>query len=319
VTDLVSTPFPASATAADVLADVDLHGRRYLVTGGGSGIGAETALALAGAGAEVVVGVRDPARATATLERTGRTADRVHARPLDLADLASVRRFTDAWADDRVGPLHGVVANAGVMALPDRQLSAVGWEMQLATNHLGHLALLIGLRDAVIEAGDGRVVTVSSTAHLRSPFHFEDPQFDERPYDRWAAYAQSKTADVLLAVGVAERWAADGVTANSLMPGWITTDLQRHLDDDTLRAMGAMDEAGNRIEQPFYKTPAQGAATSTLLVASPLVSGVTGRYFEDNQEAQVLDDGTGHDRGVARYALDRGDADRLWELGASVL
>jgi NAD(P)-dependent dehydrogenase (short-subunit alcohol dehydrogenase family) len=160
---------------------------------------------------------------------------------------------------------------------------------------------------------------VSSTAHLRSPFHFEDPQFDERPYDRWAAYAQSKTADVLLAVGVAERWAADGVTANSLMPGWITTGLQRHLDDDTLRAMGAMDEAGNRIEQPFSKTPAQGAATSTLLVASPLVSGVTGRYFEDNQEAQVLDDGTGHDRGVARYALDRGDADRLWELGASVL
>lgn len=139
--------------------------------------------------------------------------------------------------------------------------------------------------------------------------------------------AEATAADVLAGLdlhgrrylvtgGVASRWADVGVTANSLMPGWITTGLQRHLDDDTLRAMGAMDDDGNRIEQPSFKTPAQGAATSTLLVASPSVDGVTGRYFEDNQEAAVLDDGTGHDRGVARYALDPGNAERLWELSA---
>lgn len=311
MSDPVRTPFSASATAADVLADVDLHGRRYLVTGGASGIGAETVRALAGAGAEVVVGVRDTARADAAfadLEARGRVVPRA----LDLSDLGSVRRFTDAWQ----GPVDGVVANAGVMALPEKQLAASGWEMQLATNHLGHFALLLGLREHLFAAGSARVVTVSSTAHLRSPFHFEDPHFAVRPYDRWAAYAQSKTADVLLAVGVADRWAEHGVTANALMPGWITTRLQRHLDDATLRAMGALDDDGNRIEQPFFKTPAQGAATSALLVASPLVAGVTGRYFEDNQESPVLDDGTGHDRGVARYALDHGDAERLWTLGA---
>ncbi|PZE69013.1 oxidoreductase [Curtobacterium sp. MCBD17_021] len=292
---------------------MDLHGRRYLVTGGGSGIGAETALALAGAGADVTVGVRDPERVRSALDPLLRDgAGRIDARPLDLSDLGSVHRFTDGWE----GSLDGVVANAGVMALPERRLSAVGWEMQLATNHLGHFALLVGLHEHLAAADGARVVTVSSTAHLRSPFHFEDPQFAVRPYDRWAAYAQSKTADVLLAVGVAGRWADVGVTANSLMPGWITTGLQRHLDDDTLRAMGAMDDDGNRIEQPSFKTPAQGAATSTLLVASPSVDGVTGRYFEDNQEAAVLDDGTGHDRGVARYALDPGNAERLWELSA---
>ncbi|PZF67697.1 oxidoreductase [Curtobacterium sp. MCPF17_047] len=313
MSEAVRTPFTADATAADVLAGLDLHGKRYVVTGGGSGIGAETVLALAAAGADVTVGVRDPAGARARLERDPTPgAGRVDARPLDLADLRSVRRFTDGWE----GPVDGVVANAGVMALPTRQLSSVGWEMQLATNHLGHFALLLGLRAHLAAADGARVVTVSSTAHLRSPFHFEDPFFANRPYDRWAAYAQSKTADVLLAVGVADRWADAGVTANSLMPGWITTGLQRHLDDATLRAMGALDDDGNRIEQSFFKTPAQGAATSTLLVASPLVAGVTARYFEDGQEAPVLDDGTGHDRGVARYALDPENADRLWELSA---
>ena len=242
-------------------------------------------------------------------------AARVRASRLDLADLASVRAFTDAWE----GPLHGVVANAGVMALPDRQLSSAGWEMQLATNYLGHFALLLGLRSSLFTSAGARVVTVSSTAHLRSRFHFEDPNFQERPYDRWTAYAQSKTADVLLAAGLAERWATHGVTANAVMPGWITTNLQRHLDDATLRAMGALDDDGNRIEQDFFKTPEQGAATSVLLVASPLLDGVTGRYFEDNQEAEVVDDGTGKTHGVARYALDTGEASRLWMLGERAL
>ncbi|PZE86885.1 SDR family NAD(P)-dependent oxidoreductase [Curtobacterium sp. MCBD17_032] len=316
MTDLLTTPFGPEATAAEVLAGVDLHGRHYVVTGGASGIGLETVRALSGAGADVTIGVRDCERAlSATAGAAGTNGGSITVRPLDLGDLDSVLLF----AAEQDGPVHGVVANAGIMALPEKRTSGAGWEMQLATNYLGHFALLLGLRDHLFAAEGARVVTVSSTAHLRSPFHFEDPNFAVRPYDRWGAYAQSKTADVLLAAGIADRWRDYGVRANSLMPGWITTRLQRHLDEDTLRAMGALDSDGNRIEQDFFKTPAQGAATSALLVASPLVEGVTGRYFEDNQEAEQLEDGAGHDRGVARYAVDAENAEQLWSLGSAAL
>jgi NAD(P)-dependent dehydrogenase (short-subunit alcohol dehydrogenase family) len=313
----IRTPFDARSTADDVVRGVDLSGKTFIVTGGASGIGAETVRALAGAGADVTIATRDASKAERLLREISErpTAGRVRVDEIDLGDLRSVEGFTDRWQ----GPIDGLVANAGVMAIPERRLTAQGWEMQLATNFLGHFAMLQGLHGWLREAGHARVVTVSSTAQLRSPFRFDDPQFDDRPYDRWAAYAQSKTADVLLAVGVSRRWEMDGITANSLMPGWITTDLQRHLDDATLRSMGAMDEDGNRIEQAYFKTPAQGAATSVLLAASPLLDGVTGRYFEDNQEAPVVTDGEGHTSGVARHALDPDAAERLWRLASAAM
>lgn len=308
----VTTPFGARSTAYDILREVDLTGRRYLVTGGASGIGAETVRALAAAGAEVTVGSRDADRASLFAKQFGRAGGAVIVEMLDLSDLRSVRRFTEQWE----GGLDGVVANAGVMALPHRQLSAERWELQLATNYLGHFALVTGLHDALASAA-GRVAVVSSTAHLRSPFVFEDPQFERRPYERWSAYAQSKTADVLLAVGLANRWADEGITANALMPGWISTNLQRHLDDDTLRSMGAMDESGNRIEPGYFKTPEQGAATSVLLAASPWLEGVTGLYFEDNQQAEVVVDTEGRTTGVAAHAIDPAIASKLWEYSES--
>jgi NAD(P)-dependent dehydrogenase (short-subunit alcohol dehydrogenase family) len=316
MTEKVTTPFGARATARDVLEGVDLHGRRFLVTGGASGIGAETVKALAQAGGDVVMAVRDPKKAETLLEdiRRDETAGAVSAAALDLSDLRSVKQFTDDWE----GRLNGFVANAGVMAVPTRELTAEGWELQLGTNYLGHFALALGLRPALIE-GRARVAVVSSTAHMRSPFVFSDPQFETRPYERWSAYAQSKTADVLLAAGIADRWASDGITANSLMPGWITTNLQRHLDDETLRSMGAMNEAGERIDQEYFKTREQGAATSTLIVASPLLEGVTGRYFEDNQEADVIENTEGHNSGVAAHAIDSGIASQLWEYSEPTL
>ncbi|GGR55055.1 MULTISPECIES: SDR family NAD(P)-dependent oxidoreductase [Streptomyces] len=315
VPGLITTPFDASATAREVLVGVDLTGKRALVTGGASGIGTETVRALAEAGAEVTVAVRRPETVAGLVPRVDavRGAGRVRAARLDLADIDSVRALTDSWE----GPLDILVANAGIMALPDLERSGTGWELQLATNYLGHFALALGLRDALRRAGSARVVAVSSGAHRRHPVDLEDPQFEHTPYDRWVAYGRSKSAMVLLAVGIAERWAPDGITANALMPGWITTRLQRHLDLETLRAMGAADEAGNRVEQPFYKSTEQGAATSVLLAASPLLEGVTGRYFEDNQEAPVTCDGTGD--GVAAHALDRVTADRLWEYARSRL
>ncbi|QWF20446.1 SDR family NAD(P)-dependent oxidoreductase [Nocardioides sp. LMS-CY] len=305
----LATPFAGRATADEVLAGVDLTGRSVLVTGGGSGLGLETARALARAGADVTAAVRRPGRSTEAV-------DGVRQLPLDLADLASVQRLADEW-DRRLDVL---VANAGIMAIPTRQVTPQGWELQLATNYLGHFALALGLRralaDAAADRGEARLVVVSSGAHRTAPLDVDDPQFEHRPYGRWAAYGQSKTADVLFVVEAARKWAAEGISANALNPGFINTGLQRHVDDDTMRALGAMDEDGNLVEADYYKTPAQGASTSALLAGSPLVAGVTGRYFEDNQEAAVVAEG---DHGVAPHALDEATAAWLWQYASRSL
>jgi NAD(P)-dependent dehydrogenase (short-subunit alcohol dehydrogenase family) len=227
-----------------------------------------------------------------------------------------VRAFTDAWK----GPVDALVANAGVMMLPRREVNAQGWEMQLAVNYLGHLALAHGLRDALRAAGGSRVVTVSSGAQRLYPVDFDDPHFERRPYDPMVAYAQSKTADALLAVGISRRWADDGIVANSCEPGWIHTNLQRHLSPDMMRAHGAMDEDGNLLTPDYYKTPEQGASTTVLLAASPLLDGVTGRYFEDNRESEPMDGGPEFTMtGVARWSIDPENADRLWDYSLPYL
>ncbi|MER7739669.1 SDR family NAD(P)-dependent oxidoreductase [Streptomyces sp. NPDC096538] len=313
---LLTTPFTAHTEAREVIDGVDLTGRRVVVTGGASGLGAETVRALAAAGAEVTVATRRPQSAEPLVRELAGVdgAGAVRAAALDLSDLTSVDAFVRAWR----GPLDVLVANAGIMALPTRTLTPGGWEMQLATNHLGHFALATGLHPHLREAGAARIVVVSSGAHLNAPFDFDDPHFERRPYDPWAAYGQSKSADVLLAVG-ARHWADDGITANALNPGYILTNLQRHLDDETMRAFGVMDDEGNVTPLPYYKTPAQGAATSVLLAASPLLKGVTGRYFEDNQEARTVTDEENPADGVAAHALDPQAADRLWEYATDAL
>jgi NAD(P)-dependent dehydrogenase (short-subunit alcohol dehydrogenase family) len=308
---LTTTPFGMRATASEVIEGVDLSGRRMIVTGGASGLGVETVRALAGAGAQVTIAVRNPAAAESLVKELPGT----RAAALDLADPASVRAFCDAWS----GPVDGLIANAGVMMLPTRQVNAQGWEMQLATNYLGHFALAVGLRPWLQAAEKPRVVVVSSGAQLRAGFDFDDPQFERRPYDPFVAYAQSKTADVLLAVGISRRWAEFGIAANACAPGWIHTNLARHIDPATMQALGAMDADGNLITPDYYKTPAQGAATTVLLAASPLLDGVTGRYFEDNQEAQVVDGGPEMAAGVAKWSVDPAAADRLWDYALPVV
>jgi NAD(P)-dependent dehydrogenase (short-subunit alcohol dehydrogenase family) len=306
----ITTPFGFASTAAEVSAGIDLSGRRAIVTGGASGIGVETARALADAGAEVTLAVRNVEAGLLVAADLG--AERVRVAPLDLADLASVTTFTAAWE----GPLDLLINNAGVMALPDLRLSADGWELQLATNHLGHFALALGLHDALAAApGESRIVSLSSRGHLRSPVVFEDPHFAHRPYDRWLAYGQSKTANVLFAVEATRRWAGDGILANAVHPGAIAaTNLSRHMDPDELEAL--------RTSGAFtYKTIEQGAATSVLVATSPLLDGVGGRYFEDCHESAVLegDDLSGAGEGVAAYALDPDNAQRLWALSLAAL
>jgi len=287
----INTPFTARSTAAEVLAGVDLTGRRILITGGGSGLGRAAADALREAGAEVVAPTR---------------------RELDLADLDAVRTYAAA----RSGPVDAVIANAGIMAVPERRTAANGWELQLATNFLGHFALITGLREHYTPGA--RVVLVSSGAQLRAGVDLDDPHFERRPYDPWTAYSQSKSAVVLLAVAISRHLGA--VSANALAPGSIHTNLQRHIDRATMRALGAMDEDGNLIHPDGYKTPEQGAAAEVMLAASPLLAGVTGRYFDqDNQEAEIVPGGPEPMAGVAEWSVDPAAADHLWKLAEAAV
>jgi NAD(P)-dependent dehydrogenase (short-subunit alcohol dehydrogenase family) len=305
VTAHITTPYTSQTTADDIVTGLDLTGQRMIVTGGASGIGAETATSVARTGAEVTLAVRDVEAgeriAAQITEATGNK--QVLVAPLDLADQASVRSFVSGWE----GPLHVLVNNAGLMAAPLMR-TPEGWEMQFATNHLGHFALATGLHRALAAAGGARIVSVSSAAHLRSGIVFDDIHFHVRQYEPWTAYGQSKTANVLFAVEGTKRWADDGIFVNALMPGAIRTNLQRYVTDEELDRMRAA--TGSRA--PSWKTPQQGAATSVLLAVSPLLAGVGGRYFEDCNEALPNEPGTR--RGVAAHALDPEAAARLWQV-----
>ena len=300
-----------------MIAGVDLTGQRAIVTGGNSGIGLETARTLASAGAEVTLAVRNIAAgqevadsiiSNSTLSGTGNKA--VFVIPLDLSDQASIASFVAAWQ----GPLDILVDNAGIMATPELR-TPDGWELQFATNYLGHFALTTGLYDALAAAQGARVVVVSSRGHLNGEVLFDDVMFENHPYDRWAAYSQSKTANVLFAVEAARRWAPAGITVNALAPGRIRTNLMRHVGDETNTAVPAKYEA--RSDAIQWKTVEQGAATSVLLAASPLVDGVTGRYFEDCNEAELAEPGVL--KGVAAYAVDPDKAARLWQISTDLL
>ena len=299
------TPFGFHTTAAEVIAGVDLTGKRAVITGGAAGIGLETARALSTAGATVTLAVRRPEAAEAVAEElrqsTGNPA--VDVKHLDLSDLHSVRAFTTAWK----GPLHILINNAGIMAVPELEKTPQGFELQFGTNFLGHFALTTGLHRALAAAGGARVVAVSSTGHLFSPVLFDDLSFDFIPYAPIVAYGQSKTAIALLAVGITQRWVSDGIRSNSLHPGAIATGLQKHT-------------GGLKTPVEKRKTLAQGASTSVLLAASPHLEGVSGLYFEDcNQAQQVTKRPTDFTGGYAAYAVDPGNAERLWDLSLKLI
>lgn len=271
------TPLVAAPTAADVLAGVDLTGRRAVVTGAASGVGLETARALAGAGAEVTLAVRDADAGAAA--RSGIVAatgnEQVRVGEIDLADQRAIARFVRLWD----GPLHMLVHAAGVSGAPLTR-TVDEWELHLAVNHLGPAALSSGLHWALTAVDGARVVNVSSDAHLRAPFDLEDPHFVSSRYDRALADARSRTAAVLHAVEAARRWSGDGIAVNAVHPG------------------------------PASAAPEHAAATVALAAASPLVGGISGRYLEDLGEARLAEPGAGH--GVAVHALDPVVARRVW-------
>ncbi|MFI6266774.1 SDR family NAD(P)-dependent oxidoreductase [Micromonospora sp. NPDC051006] len=299
--------FDARSTAAEVVSAVDLSGRRAVVTGAASGIGVETARALVRVGAEVTLAVRDveAGRRVADDITAGTGVGRALVAPLDLADLDSVRAFVEGWQ----GPLHILINNAGVMA-PPLTRTRQGWELQFATNYLGHFALATGLHDALAAAGDARVVSLSSRGHLTASVDFDDINFERRPYDPWVAYGQSKTANVLFAVEADRRWSDEGIRVNAVHPGAILdSNLTRYMSPEEIETAASSGEV--------FKSPEQGAATSVLVATSSGLAGVGGRYFEDCNEAGLNQPGT--NRGVAAYALDPEAAKQLWQVSLDML
>ena len=302
--------FGYRSTAAEVVAGVDLTGRHAVVTGGYSGLGLETVRALVGAGATVTVPARRPDHARAELAGL----DGVEVAELDLADLGSVAAFARQAAGRSVDIL---VTNAAVMACPETRVG-LGWEAQLATNHLGHFALTVALWPALTADGGARVVSLSSTGHKLSPLRFEDPMFRTGAYDKWVAYGQAKTANSLFAVHLDVLGAPRGVRAFAVHPGGILTPLQRHLPVEEMRALGWIDADGTPDAR--FKTPEQGAATSVWAATSTLLDSAGGVYCEDCDVAAPTEVGsaTARQRGVDAHAVDPVAAARLWDLSVEL-
>ena len=308
----ITSEFGLRSTARDVAAGHDLNGVHAIVTGGGSGIGVETARALAEAGAEVMLAVRNEAAGQAVADDIARTAPgKVSVGKLDLSDLTSVAAFATAWGDK---PLDILINNAGVMACP-LDYTAQNLELQIGTNHFGHflLSMLLAraLMNAADEVGTSRLVSLSSIGHRRGGVVFDDIHYRNRPYEKWESYGQAKTANSLFAVGFHKRFADLGITANAVMPGGIRTPLQRHLTDEEMRAFGWIDEQG-RVNDRF-KTPEQGAATSVWAALAPELEGVGGLYLENSSEALPWTEENPFE-GVMPHALDPEAAERLWAV-----
>ncbi|MBL8837461.1 MAG: SDR family NAD(P)-dependent oxidoreductase [Alphaproteobacteria bacterium] len=311
----VASRFGADSTALDVIEGIRLEGRTALVTGGASGIGLEIARALAAAGAAVVIADREVALAEkAAAELIGETGNaRVAVAEVDLASLASVRLLAARFLE-RHDRLDILVNNAGIMACP-QAYSADGHELHFAVNYLGHFALAVLLRDALARAAPSRVVSVSSIGHRRSPVVFEDIDYRRRPYERWEAYGQSKTACALLAPAITAQWSAQGIVCHAVNPGGSMTGLQRHLTTDELRALGWIDESGRAPAR--WRSPAQCAATSVWAATAPELGAVSGLYLENCQVAAPWRKDQPMS-GVHDYATSPALAARLWAVSRAM-
>ena len=299
---------------ADILDSVDLTGKRVVITGGYSGLGLETTRALAGVGATIVAPARRPDHAAQVFADEG-LADSVKVGTLDLADLDSVAAFAQTQLDDGA-PIDIMIDNAAIMACPETRIGD-GWEAQFATNHLGHFALVNRLWPLIAADGGGRVVSLSSTGHKRSPIRWDDINFTS-DYEKWTAYGQAKTANSLFAVQLDTLGEPHGVRAFAVHPGGIMTPLQRYLPQEEMIAMGWVDADGNVNE--LFKTPAQGATTTLWCATSNQLDGMGGVYCEDCDVSAETDPESSFARfmGVDTHAIDPGEAVRLWTLSAQL-
>jgi NAD(P)-dependent dehydrogenase (short-subunit alcohol dehydrogenase family) len=304
--------FGAETTASEVAEGIDLGGKVALVTGGSSGLGQETARVLAASGAHVILTARDVPKgeAVAAAIRASTGNQHVEVEELELGSLKDIRAFARRFLA-RYPTLHVVVNNAGVMACPPAR-TADGFELQFGSNHIGHFLTTCLLAPALRRGAPSRVVSVSSRGHHMSPVVFDDIEFERRPYDKWLAYGQSKTANVLFAVGLERRLGARGVHANALHPGGIMTELSRHLEQKDFEFLQTRTRGMN------FKTVEAGAATSVFAATAPELEGRGGLYLEDCHVAAVNDAPDARD-GVKSYALDPRNAERLWEVSETLV
>ena len=307
--------FGHETTTDQVLEGIDLTGKRALVTGATGGLGAETARALAGKGAEVVVTARDLEKAKGVVEAIrASTGQTVEVESLELDSLASIRAFAERFLA-KYDSLNLLVNNAAVMACPLGHTQD-GFELQFGTNHLGHFLMTCLIAPALVRGAPARIVSVSSLGHERAPVDFDDPNFERREYDKWASYGQAKTANVLFAVELERRLGERGVHANAIHPGVIPTDLARHLHAEDYDEMRARAKA--RGTEMKLKTIEAGAATQVYAATAPELEGRGGLYLEDCQVAEV-NDGEMIAFGVRPYAVDPDNARRLWELSEKLV
>ena len=312
----IGSGFHAKSTAAEVISGIDLTGKTAIVTGGYSGIGLETVRALAGAGARVIVPARRPDTASQALADV---AGAIEVAAMDLGDLDSVRAFaTDVVSSG--APVHLLINNAGIMACP---LTRVGkdWESQFAINHLGHFELARQLHPALARAGGARIVALSSTAHIMTDVHWDDPHFRTHEYDKWQAYGQAKSANALFALGADLNWQDEGIRAFAVHPGGIFTPLQRHLSDEDMVALGGKNEDGS-IPEPvkaMFKTPEQGASTTVWAATAPALDGRGGVYCENCDVAKLADENSQRWEHAREWICDHAKARQLWQMSEEML
>lgn len=308
----------ATSTTDDVLSNVDLHGKRVLVTGVSAGLGVETARALAAHGASVIGAARDLEKAEHAIAEARRDATAaggsIELISLDLANLESVRACADKLHQTGK-PLDVIIANAGVMATPFGK-TADGFETQFGTNHLGHFVLVNRL--ASLLPSGGRVVILASSGHRFADVDLDDPGFERSPYDPFVAYGRAKTANILFAVAFDQRNRARGVRATAVHPGGIQTELGRHMDESQTTVLLERINSQLALEgkAPFqFKTVPQGAATSAWAAVVAVAEDIGGRYCENCHVSEIVGDDvviTPISEGVRRYALDVAHADALW-------
>lgn len=300
----------------EVVAGINLQVKTAIVTGASSGLGVETARALAAAGAEIILPVRnlEKGEGVAADIRASTGNHAVSVGELDLADFASIRKFAAEFLSSGK-PLNILINNAAIMACPLTR-TAKGYEAQFATNHLGHFLLTNLLIPALEKGAPARIVSLSSLGHRLSPIVFEDIHFHEREYDKWKAYGQAKTANSLFAVELNRRFSSSGITANAVHPGGIMTGLQQHLTMEEMTASGWFDKDGN--PHPVFKNIEQGAATSVWAATAPELAGKGGKYLEDCNEAEPFSPEI-RMSGVMPHALDAAAAAKLWEVSEGMI